>query len=1569
MEDIENRPTKRARTGRAKNDETQRVQINNSTKSNDVLKKQSVATSKQKSRSKKFGGNNSMIVDTMSKQIDLKKKAISISELKDIKQQHKNSENSKIIGSIIDLQSESDISMKNDSSPFRLIRSSQEFNIDTPEINKGDQNSYCGSTNVTPIMFKTKQSSDDGIFWVNTPPGLDKTLKENLKQVSNNQNGEFKLPSSPLKNDKHILPKDIHDTLLDPEIKNLMERYNENDHIVITEKPRYNRSISDPKALDDKIDNIRNSNKKTQIVASKTSLNDSVVDTLNKRQFQQNIGHNINYDDKIDLSNMLLMIGSKLSVNPNNEKKNISVPLVSLEALKSESIQPIQTEVNNNNNLIEERKNLELSDASDDFSDDIDMSEIAVYATQAATTKVEKSDDESDNCFSDDDGNLMERLELGLTQQQIQIRNGRPNTDQTDIDIMEVDTSEVRKNINLINISESLPKNVKMVKYKGMIGSKEDEDTKNNKPFKLFEENDNLAKYALKFDLMTRLQIKNVREGIFKRNSKVHKQIILQCLDENEKYINVIVRDHWASLEFKVNDVIHIIVNKVGDNFQLVDKDHSLLIWNPDTLLSATRVADAVDCKRRAIISHKFNGPGIISMPFIIGNITHALFQNCLLTKNVKPEYADSIIDELIDDHIIEIFAAGKNKGEIKNMILDHFVYIKEWITDYLEPGSISMNDNKTAFKAIKILDIEENIVSPIYGIRGIIDVVIEAKLKNNSTLVIPMEIKTGKEYISNRAQASLYTLLIKQRYDVDCFYTSLVYTKLHQCYLNALKSNDFKMLINIRNELSQYLAYAVTELPPILKRSSCERCFSVEPCMTLNKLTEDGTAEKSGIDEEKYEEITEHLNKRIYKEFYVHWDKLISKEEGLMGYMKTDIWRNTSDYRESNSGNCVGNLSIVNSNFLSVPKQYVYMFERDPSIYPPLTSSQLQKHDRIILSDQNSMFGLAHGYIKYLRSDIIVIVTDRDWSNSAIREADFNAENNQNFKSVLTTNDSSQSTSLQHSQQLSTYITSKTYRIDKDQMFHSMAMARFNLLNLFLPNGDERSRRLIVELDKPKFSVKSNFNYDAKKLILNEDQMRAVDVASKVEDYCLILGMPGTGKTTFIATIVDLIVQNGLTVLISSYTHSAVDNICEKLIQNSEKQSKKLSLLRVGALNKISDIVKPYSLYSENFENNMKNKSEFQDVISDSNIVAVTCMGINDVVFASGKTFDYCIIDEASQVTLPVVLGPIAFSEKFILVGDHYQLPPLVVNPEAKQEGLDQSVFKLLSDAHPQSVIELTHQYRMCSDIMSLSNELIYNGRLKCGSEKVANQKLIIPYLDSIPINDTCIKDILDPERRVVFVNEDAIQSLKEVNLGDKCDNPGEAKLITTMIRVMLMAGISQESIGVMSFYRAQLKHFYESLHSFKNIEVLTADRFQGRDKDIIIISLVRSETIGDLLKEWRRVNVAMTRAKVKLIIFGSKKLLESVEQFEGFIKMIESNGWFYDLKEGDEKVFGEINFLDYEVNGNIGKNNESASQVDTQTGKEIIGNFKGTKRLDHNSKMVRHSKILKYVIDDLIK
>jgi len=298
---------------------------------------------------------------------------------------------------------------------------------------------------------------------------------------------------------------------------------------------------------------------------------------------------------------------------------------------------------------------------------------------------------------------------------------------------------------------------------------------------------------------------------------------------------------------------------------------------------------------------------------------------------------------------------------------------------------------------------------------------------------------------------------------------------------------------------------------------------------------------------------------------------------------------------------------------------------------------------------------------------------------------------------------------------------------------------------------------------------------------------------------------------------------------------------------------------------------------------------------------------------------FDYCIIDEASQITLPVSIGPLKCANTFVLVGDHYQLPPLMRSSEARNSNLS-SLFKHLSEAHPEAVSYLKFQYRMNKDIMKISNQLIYNFKLRCGTEEARHFLLELPEpekLDEIhhfstqvsndikcPGDKGCwLKHVLNPKNSVIFLNTDSL-NCTENNNTNLIFNETEAEIALHIIKSLKMCGISNSSIGVISPYRAQIKYLNtyikNEIKSLKGIEIHTVDKFQGKDKECIIVSLVRSNSngnIGMLLKDWRRINVTFTRAKRKLIVIGSMNTLANNFLFKEFFDLVKDNNWDYNM------------------------------------------------------------------------
>ena len=733
---------------------------------------------------------------------------------------------------------------------------------------------------------------------------------------------------------------------------------------------------------------------------------------------------------------------------------------------------------------------------------------------------------------------------------------------------------------------------------------------------------------------------------------------------------------------------------------------------------------------------------------------------------------------------------------------------------------------------------------------------------------------------------------------------------------------NELVPMIMQRNELASHIRHRL-DLPLMIKRPYvCGNCYAKTPCFIYHKLVDDGNGETSGMGE-AFEDLVKHLNPH-HQQFFKKWDALLTKEEKDVVKFRRELWTMQSAEREK-VGRCFGDVIIEPDSFRMIegaPKinrfQYTFVKQKLTPAFS-FTESQITLGEPIVISDQKGHFALANGYVISVRKHKIRVAVDRRLHNARVKSRSFNAERYQSFAGIMEiVEDGSAISSMTPEQPTEPVL----YRLDKDEFSNGMAMVRNNLIRLMEKDvfGVQALRRLIVENVAPTFKPSPSqymLTDTGSQASLNVDQKAAIGKVMSAKDYALVLGMPGTGKTTTIAHIIRALVAQGKSVLLTSYTHTAVDNILLKLRKD------KIGIFRLGSIAKVHPEVQEFVNLAGK---TMKTIEELKECYLQP-IVATTCLGINHPIF-NQRVFDYCIVDEASQITLPVCLGPIRMARTFILVGDHYQLPPLVQNDEAKEGGLDISLFKMLSENHPASVVNLEHQYRMCEDIMTLSNTLIYDGRLKCGTQAVANRTITIPNMGALkqhhhspqsvllvdskkicanPTLGSCwLRDLLDPSVRACFINTDPLfPHSREVveNGGSRITNPSEATLTAQLVEALLITGVLPTEIGVITLYRSQLALIKQSLRHCSGVEMHTADKFQGRDKEVAVLSLVRSnenQTVGELLKDWRRVNVALTRARTKLLVLGSKSTLVGNDLLKDLVKLMEDRGWWYDLPVG---------------------------------------------------------------------
>jgi predicted DNA helicase len=269
---------------------------------------------------------------------------------------------------------------------------------------------------------------------------------------------------------------------------------------------------------------------------------------------------------------------------------------------------------------------------------------------------------------------------------------------------------------------------------------------------------------------------------------------------------------------------------------------------------------------------------------------------------------------------------------------------------------------------------------------------------------------------------------------------------------------------------------------------------------------------------------------------------------------------------------------------------------------------------------------------------------------------------------------------------------------------------------------------------------------------------------------------------------------------------------------------------------------------------------------------------------------FDSAVIDEATQATIPSVLIPICKAKKFILAGDHKQLPPTVLSEKAKM--LSETLFEKLIQRYPEKSVLLNIQYRMNEILMEFPNKEFYEGRLKT-DESVKNITLK-NFKIKIPKFGNFWDKVLDPKNVICFLDTSKSERKFEIIKAESTSksNPLEVEIVKSILEKMFKAGIKKEWVGVITPYDDQLDLLRKSLGEL--VEINTVDGFQGREKEIILISFVRSnkEKILGFLTDLRRLNTAITRAKRKLICVGDGETLKTSPVYSRFIDFIEKRG-----------------------------------------------------------------------------
>ena len=528
------------------------------------------------------------------------------------------------------------------------------------------------------------------------------------------------------------------------------------------------------------------------------------------------------------------------------------------------------------------------------------------------------------------------------------------------------------------------------------------------------------------------------------------------------------------------------------------------------------------------------------------------------------------------------------------------------------------------------------------------------------------------------------------------------------------------------------------------------------------------------------------------------------------------------------------------------------------------------------------------------------------------------------------------------------------------DVTFKRMLKTIDHLLDIIEEGGKPEILKIVdpnemVDFSKEDVEIEKLEFHDGE---LNEFQRKAVSKAISSDHLFLIHGPPGTGKTRTVAEIILQEVKRGNKVLATAESNTAVDNILEFLLRNSRKlkivrlghpsriskeliehslfylienveeykRAEKLreemdeiirkrdlhrkptpswrrglsdsEILRLARAGKGTRGVKPRDVISmakwlEMNEIVNKLKEEIQEleneaiekVINESDVVLAT-NSTSGIDFMEKFTFDVLVVDEASQATEPSCLIPLVRSKKLVMSGDHRQLPPTIVSEKAKPV-LSFTLFERLSKVVEPYMLRI--QYRMNEKLVEFPNRMFYQGKL-ITHESVRN----------ITLEDLGIENgdaILDPKNVLIFIDTSKLCGHYESQKYGSTSryNLLEAEIVERIVSKFLSKGLKAEDMGVITPYDDQVELIREKIGKWE-VQISSVDGFQGKEKELIIISFVRSNVESEIgfLDDVRRLNVSLTRAKRKLICIGDSETLSSNETLRRFIEHVKSRGLY---------------------------------------------------------------------------
>ena len=870
---------------------------------------------------------------------------------------------------------------------------------------------------------------------------------------------------------------------------------------------------------------------------------------------------------------------------------------------------------------------------------------------------------------------------------------------------------------------------------------------------------------------------------------------------------------------------VELIKNELTFNKEL----ESYFVLDPSILINVTDLTK-FDFYDRSIFNRKFSN-FLPNKYTLIGNIVHEVFEDIITDISIdKSKYFDKLrkkLDETIHKNIIYFAILNLNIEKITQAIKNHlnalYLYIKKNKNFYI---------NKKVFSEHYIVDTE-------FGMKGKIDSVIMSKDK-----LIAVELKTGKTWkkhakTGHSYQVQAYSLLLANKYKQKEVVPPLI------IYSGDYKKYDFKSpqsiklglkvdfnyntisnVINLRNRLvADEIFY---NLNYEHKRfSKCDKCFHLQECICINNGKIKPNFELNPLLIDYYNSLNHDQ-----KLFFNNYNKFLNVES-------LSVKRNFSNYFRMSSEEKIKSGRRIE--VVELVKEYKNIIK-----VKCINNSEIRENDMCLVSD---IYGpvkgnVSQGFIKKVRNDSIEL----------------------NFSKPLT------------------FLPKWIDTMRSDSIFD---VNYVSLFNFFKDSNLSYLRDTITRGDSIEPNEEIMFDFQSSNFELNTIQKKAVMLSLGIKKLLLIQGPPGTGKTSIIAMIVRELNKIGKKIIISSFTHRALDEMIDKIYELD-------SDLKVFRITNSGFKLKSNPMNEENEKTNTERLVDTKKIIDDFPILASTSYSWSSGKYDSllGKDgYDVAIIDEASQMIMPNSFGVLRLAKSHILVGDHHQQPPILTSNDSSV--LNKTLFQELFDNQnvPDSVkVMLNTQHRMNPVLGSFISKEFYDGKL------LNNTKISFKKLYDEKQTPTIISKICYPK--------DVITIVDTQNSNDNLDSKSfeeDGEIILDLFEFLIRKGVNPKTIGIIAPYRAQVALIRrkldvsienESLKIDSRDLVDTVDRFQGDERDVIIFSTcVSDKNNSSFLGDKRKINVALSRAKKKLIIVGDWNAAVKYDVFKSLDKYVKDS------------------------------------------------------------------------------